>query len=76
MREKPTFPQLLAAHHIKIPQLAGISQIDILDVSAMYLEHPVKRNIAERVLEGLNTLCGTQYTLQNTALRLREGGKR
>lgn len=72
MKEKPTFPQLLSTHHITIQAVARAAQVDIMDVSAMYLNHPVKRDIAERVLAGLNQLCGTQYTLENTLLSLQE----
>ena len=72
LHRQPTFAYLLKEHHLTIPVVARQAQVDILDVSTMYLNHPITQDIAVRVLQSFNQLYETQYTLKNTNIHLKK----
>ncbi len=71
----PTFAYLLKHHDLTIPAVARQAQVDILDVSTMYLNHPIKQDIAVGVLQSFNQLYGTEYTLKNTTIHLKKSAR-
>lgn len=67
---KPTLADLMTQNHIYMGKLAHASGISSLIVREMFLGKPVSREDAKQIIEGLNKLCGTNYTMGEIAIPL------
>jgi hypothetical protein len=67
---KPTFPYLCYLYHIKPEVLAGISGLPLLTTIALTVGIGATPQIAQRAVDGLNTLSGTHYTLDDVSIDL------
>jgi hypothetical protein len=67
---KPTFPYLCYLHHIKPEVLAGASGLPLLTAIALTVGIGATSEVAQRGVDGLNTLSGTHYTLEDVSIDL------
>lgn len=65
IHKKPTFYQLRLEHSVNIYELSQASGIPSLVVWSLLIGQPVTKHEAQRVLDALNTLRGTHYTLED-----------
>ena len=69
--EHPTLAELLNRHHLNAPHVAQAARIQLVVVRAMVARVPVSPPaVAGQVLDGLNRLAGTQYTLDQVDVYL------
>ncbi|HZR40717.1 MAG TPA: hypothetical protein VFB12_11405 [Ktedonobacteraceae bacterium] len=73
---KLTLANLIEAHNLMVSDLSNASGVNTLQVWAMVLEHRVRRESATAVIEALNLLCKTQYTLDDLSVALVEEDQR
>ncbi|MBV9232072.1 MAG: hypothetical protein JOZ18_22370 [Chloroflexi bacterium] len=67
---KPTFPYLCCLHRIKPEVLAGASGLPLLTAIALRVGIGTTPQIAQQAVDGLNTLLGTHYTLDDISVEL------
>ena len=72
--KKPTFYELRLEHSVNMYQLSQESGISSLVVWSLLTGHAVTKDEAQCVLEALNRLRHTQYTLSDVDIALKEKG--
>ena len=75
MSQKRTLYQLRIEHGANIYDLSQASGVSSFVVWSMLIGRPVTRENATEILNGLNKLKGTRYTLDEIEVRLIEGGR-
>ncbi|HCI82264.1 MAG TPA: hypothetical protein DHW02_21530 [Ktedonobacter sp.] len=70
--KKPTFYELRLEHSVNMYQLSQESGISSLVVWSLLTGRPVTKHEAQHVLDALNRLRHTQYTLSDVALVLED----
>ncbi|GCE47650.1 hypothetical protein KTH_25190 [Thermosporothrix hazakensis] len=71
--QRPSLRLLLERHHVSINDLARASEIEVLLVWAMYVGRPTTREDAQAIVQGLNRLCNTRYTLDDISVVFASG---
>jgi hypothetical protein len=69
-QRKPTFYQLRLAHSVNIYELSRESHIPSLTIWSMLIGQEVTPYEAQTVLDALNTLRNTHYTLTDVEIAL------
>jgi hypothetical protein len=67
---KPSLRSLLVFHQVDPAILALQSHLPLLTVEAVMNGYGTTPQVAEAILKGLNTLNGTDYTLDNISVEL------
>ena len=70
---KPTLMQLRERHGINLYAMWDASGLeDSLPVYLALFKHPITREQAQRIIEGINHIAGTEYTLETVDIVLAE----
>ena len=70
---KRSLDELCLFHLIGVYQLSVASKLDLRAVAALLLGYQTTRRVVEQALDGLNTLTGANYIIEDIEVHLTDG---